>query len=48
MDSGVARRGRPVSENSARQLKLAAREQLIASGAEIKRGRPALPKIDAQ
>jgi hypothetical protein len=33
--------GRPVVEGSKRQIQLAARAELIASGAEIKRGRPA-------
>ena len=45
-NGGAARRGRPVSENSERQQRIAAREALIAGGNEIKRGRPAMPKIE--
>lgn len=45
-NGGVARRGRPIKEDSARQQRIAAREALIANGSEIKRGRPALPKIE--
>lgn len=35
------RRGRPINPNSAAQLKLAAKQALIDSGVEVKRGRPA-------
>ena len=36
----VKKLGRPVVENSARQLKLKAKQALIESGVVIKRGRP--------
>jgi hypothetical protein len=45
-NGGEARRGRPVNQSSDRQQRLAARELLIAGGAEVKRGRPAMPKIE--
>jgi hypothetical protein len=45
-NGGAARRGRPVSQDSVRQQRLAAREALIASGEQIKLGRPALPSIE--
>lgn len=35
------RRGRPVVENSTRQVRLAARAARVAAGGEVKRGRPA-------
>ena len=44
-NGGVAKRGRPVKTDSARQARLAEREAKIASGAEIKRGRPAIAKL---
>jgi hypothetical protein len=44
--NGGARRGRPVNQNSDRQQRIAAREALIASGEQIKLGRPALPSIE--
>jgi len=44
-NGGTAKRGRPVKADSARQARLAERESKIASGAEIKRGRPATVKL---
>jgi hypothetical protein len=35
-------KGRPVVENSARQMRLAARAARVAAGGEVKRGRPAV------
>ncbi len=46
-NGGTAKRGRPVKADSARQARLAEREAKIASGAEIKRGRPAGAKLPA-
>jgi hypothetical protein len=36
----VKKLGRPVNENSVRQAKLKAKEELLEKGVEIKRGRP--------
>jgi len=44
-NGGTAKRGRPVKADSARQARLSERELKIASGAEIKRGRPATVKL---
>ena len=38
----VKQKGRPVVENSARQMRLAARAARVAAGGEVKRGRPAV------
>lgn len=38
----VKSKGRPVVENSARQMRLAARAARVAAGGEVKRGRPAV------
>jgi hypothetical protein len=38
----TAQRGRPVSNNSARQAKLAARAARVAAGGSVGRGRPAV------
>ena len=42
------KRGRPVVENSARQVKLAARAAKLANGETISRGRPANPNSQRQ
>ena len=36
----VKQKGRPVVENSARQMRLAARAARVAEGGEVRRGRP--------
>jgi hypothetical protein len=44
-ENGELRKGRPVSSNSERQKRLAEREAKAAAGVEVKRGRPAAPKV---
>jgi hypothetical protein len=45
----TGRRGRPIVEGSARQVRLAARiERANANGGMVKRGRPALTKSKAE
>lgn len=44
-EAGELRKGRPVSGESARQKRLAEREAKAAAGVEVKRGRPAAPKV---
>lgn len=46
--NGGLKRGRPVKEGSARQVKLAAMKAKIESGIPIKRGRPAMPKVEVE
>ena len=41
-EAGKGSKGRPVVENSARQMRLAARAARVAAGGEVKRGRPAV------
>jgi len=41
-------KGRPVVENSARQMRLAARAIRVAAGGEVKRGRPSNPESARQ
>lgn len=36
-------KGRPVIENSARQMRLAARAARVAAGGEVRKGRPSNP-----
>jgi len=43
---GELKRGRPVSSESERQKKLAEKAAKLASGEVIKRGRPAMPKVE--
>lgn len=45
-NGGVLKRGRPTNGESARQKKLAERQAKIEAGAVIKRGRPAMPKVE--
>ena len=45
-NGGLLKRGRPVNGTSARQQKLAAIEAKKAMGIEVKRGRPAAPKVE--
>jgi len=45
----TGKRGRPVIEGSARQLREAARaERIAANGGVVKRGRPAKAKVEAE
>lgn len=44
--NGDLKRGRPVKKDSARQMRIAAMAAKKAAGIEIKRGRPALPKVE--
>ena len=44
-ENGELRKGRPVSGDSERQKRLAEREAKAAAGVEVKRGRPAAPKV---
>jgi hypothetical protein len=45
----TGKRGRPVVEGSARQLREAARaERIAANGGVVKRGRPAKAKVEAE
>ena len=39
-EAGKGSKGRPVVENSARQMRLAARAARVAEGGEVRRGRP--------
>lgn len=41
-ETGKGSKGRPVVENSARQMRLAARAARVAAGGSVKRGRPAV------
>jgi hypothetical protein len=41
-EAGKGSKGRPVVENSARQMRLAARAARVAAGGSVKRGRPAV------
>lgn len=47
-NGGTVKRGRPANENSARQQRLNERIAKLESGIEIKRGRPAMAKVEEQ
>jgi hypothetical protein len=47
-NGGTVKRGRPANENSARQQRLNERITKLESGIEIKRGRPAMTKVEEQ
>jgi hypothetical protein len=44
-EAGVLKKGRPVNGESNRQKVLMEREAKLAAGVELKRGRPAMPKL---
>jgi hypothetical protein len=44
---GELKRGRPSNPNSARQMKIAKRQEILENGGELKRGRKATPKAEA-
>jgi hypothetical protein len=44
----TAKRGRPVVTDSARQIKLAARDERVANGGSVERGRPNNPNSARQ
>lgn len=46
LNGGVIKRGRPSNGESERQKRLAERAAKAASGIEIKRGRPAMVKVE--
>jgi len=47
-NGGTVKRGRPSNGDSERQKRLAERAAKAASGVEIKRGRPAMTKVEEQ
>ena len=47
-EAGKGSKGRPVVENSARQMRLAARAARVAAGGEVKRGRPVVAESARQ
>ena len=47
-EAGKGSKGRPVVENSARQMRLAARAARIAEGGEVRKGRPSNPNSARQ
>ena len=47
-EAGKGSKGRPVIENSARQMRLAARAARVAEGGEVRKGRPSNPNSARQ
>ena len=48
IETVVKQKGRPVVENSARQMRLAARAARVAAGGEVRRGRPVVAESARQ